>query len=344
MAKKRAEQQIFEVRVTETRKPRRDHRIQISTEATLQQLHLALLAAFDYRPPYTTADRDFCFGCKGSTYTYGADGLKTLRELLGESATGTYASGVANLRAKFVVSSEAPKEKRAKYPLVYEAGDSTRHRLYSDNAQFGASYRYLKHEARQDSVAFRHGVYAGIIAGPPTPPSVHLKWIIPDEERDSLDELNALLGERMREHNAVADALLRDPDAYIADFRARFATRDDLLDWSFGFVFAMSLNMEEWQSMIAQNEVWAKSFEPIAMMLDFADDPARWSWLDDAMLQGNLAETVAMATVMTWQLWRDKLFPQPLRRTTPKVGANQPCPCGSGKKYKRCCGSSLRAV
>lgn len=21
-----------------------------------------------------------------------------------------------------------------------------------------------------------------------------------------------------------------------------------------------------------------------------------------------------------------------------KTGANQPCPCGSGKKYKRCCG------
>ncbi|MEZ4883441.1 MAG: SEC-C metal-binding domain-containing protein [Chitinophagales bacterium] len=25
-------------------------------------------------------------------------------------------------------------------------------------------------------------------------------------------------------------------------------------------------------------------------------------------------------------------------RTTPKVGRNAPCPCGSGKKYKRCCG------
>ena len=23
---------------------------------------------------------------------------------------------------------------------------------------------------------------------------------------------------------------------------------------------------------------------------------------------------------------------------TPKVGRNQPCPCGSGKKFKRCCG------
>ncbi|MBK3844158.1 hypothetical protein G3A42_40470 [Paraburkholderia aspalathi] len=23
----------------------------------------------------------------------------------------------------------------------------------------------------------------------------------------------------------------------------------------------------------------------------------------------------------------------------PKVGRNEPCPCGSGKKYKKCCGS-----
>jgi len=29
----------------------------------------------------------------------------------------------------------------------------------------------------------------------------------------------------------------------------------------------------------------------------------------------------------------------PKRRTTPKVGRNDPCPCGSGKKYKKCCGN-----
>lgn len=28
----------------------------------------------------------------------------------------------------------------------------------------------------------------------------------------------------------------------------------------------------------------------------------------------------------------------PARRKTPKVGRNEPCPCGSGKKYKHCCG------
>ena len=29
---------------------------------------------------------------------------------------------------------------------------------------------------------------------------------------------------------------------------------------------------------------------------------------------------------------------QPVRRSEKKVGRNQPCPCGSGKKYKKCCG------
>jgi preprotein translocase subunit SecA len=28
----------------------------------------------------------------------------------------------------------------------------------------------------------------------------------------------------------------------------------------------------------------------------------------------------------------------PVRRSVPKVGRNEPCPCGSGKKYKNCCG------
>jgi SEC-C motif-containing protein len=31
--------------------------------------------------------------------------------------------------------------------------------------------------------------------------------------------------------------------------------------------------------------------------------------------------------------------PQTVKRDTPKVGRNEPCPCGSGRKYKRCCGA-----
>ena len=34
----------------------------------------------------------------------------------------------------------------------------------------------------------------------------------------------------------------------------------------------------------------------------------------------------------------DFLYPKPYyTRITPKIGRNEPCLCGSGKKYKKCC-------
>jgi preprotein translocase subunit SecA len=35
-----------------------------------------------------------------------------------------------------------------------------------------------------------------------------------------------------------------------------------------------------------------------------------------------------------------KAASQPIQRTTAKVGRNDVCPCGSGKKFKKCCGEN----
>ena len=41
---------------------------------------------------------------------------------------------------------------------------------------------------------------------------------------------------------------------------------------------------------------------------------------------------------------RDELYKLETKSHTvikpPKVGRNDPCPCGSGKKYKKCCGAN----
>ncbi len=40
-----------------------------------------------------------------------------------------------------------------------------------------------------------------------------------------------------------------------------------------------------------------------------------------------------------WYYTSGKLLPpRPVVRQTPKAGRNDPCPCGSGKKFKKCCG------
>jgi hypothetical protein len=37
-------------------------------------------------------------------------------------------------------------------------------------------------------------------------------------------------------------------------------------------------------------------------------------------------------------------FTYTMVRDTPKIGRNEPCPCGSGKKYKKCCGPKDRKI
>lgn len=58
--------------------------------------------------------------------------------------------------------------------------------------------------------------------------------------------------------------------------------------------------------------------------VDVTDDKEVKKWMKKhpEVLRGG--ETVKVDTV---------------RREEPKVGRNDPCPCGSGKKYKKCCGA-----
>jgi SEC-C motif-containing protein len=39
-----------------------------------------------------------------------------------------------------------------------------------------------------------------------------------------------------------------------------------------------------------------------------------------------------------WLYDDGEVIPKTVVRAAPKAGRNDPCPCGSGKKYKRCCG------
>ena len=49
-------------------------------------------------------------------------------------------------------------------------------------------------------------------------------------------------------------------------------------------------------------------------------------------------EDLPQAVTDIYRFWLAKRGTSPIRREEPKVGRNDPCPCGSGKKYKQCCG------
>jgi uncharacterized protein len=63
----------------------------------------------------------------------------------------------------------------------------------------------------------------------------------------------------------------------------------------------------------------------------------------DLEIREKLVNALPIQLVRVHHLWhgREDPFPPPTptRYENRKVGRNEPCPCGSGKKFKRCCGS-----
>jgi uncharacterized protein len=55
-------------------------------------------------------------------------------------------------------------------------------------------------------------------------------------------------------------------------------------------------------------------------------------------LDNDCQEDLPLAITDIYRFWAAKRGTPTIRREEPKVGRNDPCPCGSGRKFKQCCG------
>jgi uncharacterized protein YecA (UPF0149 family) len=121
-------------------------------------------------------------------------------------------------------------------------------------------------------------------------------------------------------------------------------------DWCRGYALGIGMREDEWKEAMDAPELQA-SFLPILALAGAKTpelDPFENYQTYHAMLDVLPNSAVEIAA---W--WRTKRLasvpdagPSPIgtvRRAGPKISPNAPCPCGSGKKFKRCC-SPLRVV
>jgi hypothetical protein len=69
-----------------------------------------------------------------------------------------------------------------------------------------------------------------------------------------------------------------------------------------------------------------------SLIADVADELGWWACFGED--SSNIGRRKARLSLPKFDLGTQK----PIRRAQPKVGRNDPCPCGSGKKFKKCCG------
>ncbi len=113
--------------------------------------------------------------------------------------------------------------------------------------------------------------------------------------------------------------------------------------WALGFLRGVDFRQQAWERWAEQHEFVEEDLGMIEMLALFSTEQAEELGMDPDDIPDFHSRLEAAAELPAMlqdldALRREQLRPQPVRRAeTP--GRNDPCPCGSGKKFKVCCGA-----
>ena len=193
------------------------------------------------------------------------------------------------------------------------------------------------------------GFLTGIAIGPElVMPSEWLPAIWGGDEPvfESIEQAQTVIGTIMGRYNEILRALSTDPEGYEPVFWEGADGEVIAADWAEGFVDAVRLRPEAWRPLLEDREALVMLM-PILALCGDAEGGSPLELDPEADAADLLAEAPGLIPACVagidrfWKERRGWPGAEPGRAKGPKakVGRNDPCPCGSGRKHKRCCGA-----
>lgn len=202
------------------------------------------------------------------------------------------------------------------------------------------------------------GYFAALICGPAMVlPSEYLPEVWGEDFSFNNDgQATDILGLLMRHWNTIASALLRTlevPDVYLPVLLEDAAGIAHGNDWAQGFMRGVR-GRPGWRELLDSDEHGGPLLPVMLLAHEHDPDPAmRPKPVAPEKREELLQLMIAGLTSIYRYFEPHRRYDSralledthtPLRRMGPKVGRNDPCPCGSGKKYKLCCAASVPTV
>jgi uncharacterized protein len=161
-------------------------------------------------------------------------------------------------------------------------------------------------------------------------------------EFESIDQANEILGLMMRHWNTIASTLYKDEvyEPILLQDENGVAHGND---WARGFMRGMGMRHDGWAELV-DDEEHGGCLIPMMMLCHENDtDPVMRPKPISPDQREDVIAHMAAGLVGAYRYFRAQRQVSASARTSepwrtaPKVGRNDPCPCGSGKKYKKCC-------
>lgn len=182
------------------------------------------------------------------------------------------------------------------------------------------------------------GLIAALFCGPRQPQKIDwLRYVwrglLPDENNPLVGEIHDAI---MKLYSETYYWLTREQKYSPMFLHQEFEDEEDRMLaaklWSVGFMQGHQIHGEHWEGL---PEKIRYAMSPM-LVIGMSDETLAESGLlkpeeDREEIRKQLIDTLPHAVITLYKHWHQK-------KASQKVGRNEPCPCGSGKKYKKCCG------
>jgi yecA family protein len=195
------------------------------------------------------------------------------------------------------------------------------------------------------SLAKLHGFYTAFAAGPLLVDEAELLGLtgiafgkLPIKDTEHGRRISSLLGRFYSEivNDLASESFvprLQPKDVVVAEVVS------DIVSWCQGFVLGLQQELSAWRSWFKD----PRRAKAISLIIGTAETGERLDTADPEAAAWRAHSMISDLIPLIASYWRfesalDELGgPQPTV-AEPRIGRNRPCPCGSGKKYKHCCG------
>jgi uncharacterized protein len=151
----------------------------------------------------------------------------------------------------------------------------------------------------------------------------------------------------MRYSNAIADTL-HSGEAVLPLLLEDENGMTAANDWAKGFLRGMELRKSDWAALLDDEKHGGWLVPILALAHEHDPDPEMRPYKEpiSAEARENLIVGAAAGVTGIYRYFESQRLVEKelyddattFRRVMPKIGRNDPCPCGSGKKFKHCCG------
>lgn len=190
------------------------------------------------------------------------------------------------------------------------------------------------------------GFFAALVIGPElVPPSEFLPEVFAEDPSapifSSADEETEIMTLLLRHWNSISHTLA-DGDFYMPILLGDEDDPSRGQHWAEGFMMGVDMCRDGW-SEITDNEQYSGCLIPILFLRHQNDPEMQLGPITQEKREQAIALMVT-ALPEAYRFFREEEAimgeepPQEPRTAPQKIGRNAPCPCGSGMKYKKCCG------